>query len=284
MPDEHDGRTLFGFELRFSEELPGSSGLREELRTALQVTNGTVREMKRVWPKKNHVWTIGVRPDSHRDVAIELPATTDCDTAGAVCAEDGRPLSNRASATVEGPPPITASFHGMPEKHDGRSLFRFELRFSEEFRGTPGLRDNLSQGAFQVTNGTVREANRASPGKNRVWKIGVRPDSHGNVTIELPATTDCDAEGAVCAEVGRPLSNSASAEVAGPSASAQANGPVVLLAWPTPRDSFAAPDGSDFGVRADGGLRAVTTVSLWVRGAVLRLAEPVLPGQEVLVD
>ena len=35
-------------------------------------------------------------------------------------------------------------------------------------------------------------------------------------------------------------------------ASARVDGPLLALTWPTPRDGFAAPDGGDFAVRADG--------------------------------
>ena len=99
----------------------------------------------------------------------------------------------------------------MPAEHDGKSLFRFELRFSEDFPGKAGLLALLRDEAFRVTNGTVRQAVRVEPGRNRRWTIAVRPDSYGDVTVELPATTDCAAAGAVCTEDGRPLSNSVSA-------------------------------------------------------------------------
>ncbi|MDE0350849.1 MAG: hypothetical protein OXM56_14245, partial [Gammaproteobacteria bacterium] len=148
------------------------------------------------------------------DVTIELPATTDCDAAGAVCAEDGRALSNTVTATVTGLAPLTAEFVGMPESHDGRNAFEFELRFSEDFPGRLPytlLRDQ----AFRVENGVVRRAGRVEAGQNRRWTIEVQPDSHRDVTIELPATTDCDAAGAVCTEAGRPLSNTVAATVAG---------------------------------------------------------------------
>ena len=52
---------------------------------------------------------------------------------------------------------------------------------------------------------------------NRTWKISVRPDAASeDVTIVLPATTSCDASGAVCTGDGRKLSNTESATVAGP--------------------------------------------------------------------
>ena len=59
-------------------------------------------------------------------------------------------------------------------------------------------------------------AKRASQGQNKRWIITVRPRSSDDVTVSLPATTDCGAAGAVCIDDGRPLSNSNSATVAGP--------------------------------------------------------------------
>jgi len=43
--------------------------------------------------------------------------------------------------------------------------------------------------------------------------IAVRPDSFEDVTVTLPAATDCGVAGAVCTEARRPLSNSMSATV-----------------------------------------------------------------------
>ena len=52
--------------------------------------------------------------------------------------------------------------------------------------------------AFTVTGGSVTGARRLVSGKNLRWEIVVSPDSNGDVTITLPATTDCDAQGAIC--------------------------------------------------------------------------------------
>ncbi|MYF31484.1 MAG: leucine-rich repeat domain-containing protein [Gammaproteobacteria bacterium] len=283
MPKSHDGTGVFEFELRFSEDFPGRlpyTLLRDE---AFRVERGAVRKAGRVDQDQNQRWTIAVRPDSHEDVTVELPAVTDCDAPGAVCTEAGRPLSNTVTATVEGPPPLTAEFVGMPESHDGVGTFEFELRFSEDFPGRlpPRL---LRDEAFEVTHGTVQRARRVEQEQNRRWTIAVQPDSHEDVTVELPAATDCDAVGAVCTEAGRPLSNTTTATVAGPQASAQVDGSVLTLAWETRRDGFALPSGKDFAVRVDGGLRAVASTSLWMRGVVLGLAEPVRPHQAVAVD
>ncbi len=51
---------------------------------------------------------------------------------------------------------------------------------------------------------------------NIKWRIMVRPDSNEDVTIVLPATTDCEAQGAICTEDGRKLSNSLVFTVSGP--------------------------------------------------------------------
>ncbi|MCY3812050.1 MAG: leucine-rich repeat domain-containing protein, partial [Gammaproteobacteria bacterium] len=283
VPESHDGRGLFEFELRFSEDFPGRLPYTLLRDAAFAVDNGSVREAGRIEQGRNQRWRIAVRPDSHREVTIELPATTDCAAPGAVCTEAGRPLSNTVTATVAGPAPLTAEFVGMPASHDGTNAFEFELRFSEDFPGRLSY-TLLRDAAFEVENGAVQRAGRVEQEQNRRWTIAVQPDSHDPVTITLPAATDCGAPGAVCTEAGRPLSNAPSATVAGPRPGARVDGPLLTLAWPTPRDGFAAPGGADFAVRVDGGLRAVASTSLWMRGVALTLDEPVRAGQAVAVD
>ena len=48
-------------------------------------------------------WLITVGPDVNGDVTVVLPSTEDCAAQGAICTEDGRPLSNRLQMTVTGP-------------------------------------------------------------------------------------------------------------------------------------------------------------------------------------
>ena len=178
-------------------------------------------------------------------------------------------------------PVLTASFGDVPDAHGGEP-FTFGLTFSEE----PELSyRTLRDHAFDETGGTVRKAKRRTQGSNLSWDITVKPNGVAAVTIELPATTDCAATSAICTDDGRPLSNAPSATVAGAStASAVVDGPTLTLSWPTPRDGFAAPHGADFAVRVDGSLRAVSSASLWTHGSVLLMAEPVLAGEEVVVD
>ena len=124
-------------------------------------------------------------------------------------------LSSAATDAVAGLPlpPLTASLENTPSSHDGESVFTFELRFSEEFSlSYKTLRDH----AFTVTGGAVRKAQRLEQGSNISWRITVRPDGNGDVTVTLPETTDCDAQGAICTEDGRKLSNRLELTVSGP--------------------------------------------------------------------
>ena len=105
LPERHDGATAFSFELRLSEHVAvlRYKTVRDD---ALAVTGGEVTDVRRIAPQatdKNRRWEITVEPDSFGDVAVTLPATTDCAAAGAVCHADGRMLSAAASGTVPGP-------------------------------------------------------------------------------------------------------------------------------------------------------------------------------------
>ena len=62
----------------------------------------------------------------------------------------------------------------------------------------------------------MERAQRTDKPSNIPWRITVEPHGNGDVTIELPATTDCNAEGAICTANGRKLSNSLNFTVSGP--------------------------------------------------------------------
>ena len=121
--------------------------------------------------------------------------------------DDGGNSESLTSAATEAvaakPTPLTASFSGVPESHSG-TWFEFTLTFSEEVKVSyTTLRDD----AFTVSGGKVTKAVRNQKDSNLGWTIRVRPDGNGPVTIVLPATTDCDADGAICPGDGRKLSN-----------------------------------------------------------------------------
>ena len=216
-PESHDGQEDFTFELRFSEEPKegfSSLTLRDH---AFTVTGGEVAGARRLDSDSdtpNIRWEISVSPDSNANVTVELPATEDCDTQGAICTADGTMLSSPPlKFTVKGPP-LTVSTVSVPTSHNGSGEFRFRIAFSEEFSlSYKTLRDDH---VFTVEGGKVTGARRLVKGSNIGWEIVVEPDSNGDVTITLPATTDCDAQGAICTEDGRMLSSPLEFTVSGP--------------------------------------------------------------------
>ena len=110
---------------------------------------------------------------------------------------------------------FTAGLENGPQSHDGQTAFTFELRFSEEPEPDFSYR-TLRDHALTVTGGAVTKARRLDAPSNIRWEITVEPDGNGDVTIVLPVTTDCDAQGAVCAGDGRKLSNRLELTVGGP--------------------------------------------------------------------
>ena len=215
-PESHDGQEDFTFELRFSEE-PKEDFSYQTLRDhAFTVKGGTVagaRQMDGDSDTPNIRWEITVSPDSNANVTVKLPVTEDCDAQGAICTDDDTMLSSPLKFTVKGPP-LTASFESVPTSHNGSGEFRFRIAFSEEFSlSYKTLRDDH---VFTVEGGKVTGARRLVKGSNIGWEIVVEPDSNGDVTIVLPATTDCNAQGAICTGDGRPLSNRLEITVSGP--------------------------------------------------------------------
>ena len=129
-------------------------------------------------------------------------------------ADNEETLTSEATTTVEAVlPPLTVSLGNAATSHDGSTAFTFEIRFSEEF---PLSYKTLKFHAFEVTGGTILRSQRMDKPSNIPWRITVRPDSNGDVTIVLPATTDCNAQGAICTEDGRKLSNRLEFTITGP--------------------------------------------------------------------
>ena len=56
----------------------------------------------------------------------------------------------------------------------------------------------------------------AAPPGNEQWTIAIEPDGNGAVSVLLPATSDCDATGAICTADGRTLSGGVAVQIAGP--------------------------------------------------------------------
>ena len=124
-------------------------------------------------------------------------------------------LTSAATDEVEAvPPALTVSLTAAaPATHDGSTDFTFEIEFSEEF---PLSFKKLKLHAFDVTNGEVLKAQRMVKSSNISWRITVRPDSNADVTVVLPVTTKCGAQGSICTQDGRKLSNRLEFTVTGP--------------------------------------------------------------------
>ena len=145
-----------------------------------------------------------------RGKAIKVRATF-TDDAG----NDESLTSAATGAVAAAPSPLTARASQVPAGHDGNDSFTFELRFSEEPVDDFSYR-TLRDHAFTVTGGEVVNARRLQHGKNIGWEITVQPDGSGAVTIVLPITSDCDAQGAICTRDGRMLSGRLELTVSGP--------------------------------------------------------------------
>ena len=211
-PESHNGQAAFKFELRFSEEFSLSYlTLRDD--HVFTATRGEVAGARRLVSGSNIRWEISVSPDSNGDVTVELPVTEDCEAQGAICTDDGTMLSSPLKFIVKGPP-LTASFESVPTSHNGSGNFKFRIAFSEEFSlSYLTLRDDH---VFTVEGGEVAGARRLVSGRNIRWEISVSPDSNGDVTVELPVTEDCEAQGAICTEDKRTLSSPLEFIVSGP--------------------------------------------------------------------
>ena len=115
----------------------------------------------------------------------------------------------QGSTHFGGPPRI------VPASHTGSDNFKFRIAFSEELETNFSYKTLLDH-AFTVEGGRVAGARRLVSGSNLRWEVTVEPDSSGDVTITLPATTDCDAQGAICADGDEKLSNRLERTVSGP--------------------------------------------------------------------
>ena len=215
LPPAHGGENPFNFRIAFSAGITASAAdLRDH---ALTVTGGAVTDASPM-DERGDLWTFTVTPSGTGNVSIRLEAGRDCAEAGAICTENGGPLTTGLVRLVPFAPVtpreegLTASFTGAPPEHDGSAAFTLRLQFSEAVGVSyVTLRDE----ALKVTNGTVTKAKRVD-GRSRLWEITIEPDSDAHVTIVLPITTDCNAQGAVCTSSGTELSNRSEATVPGP--------------------------------------------------------------------
>ena len=95
------------------------------------------------------------------------------------------------------------------------NAFTLELRVQREHRG-PQLHHPPGT-CLHRDRGSVSNVRRLEPGKNVRWEITIQPSSNAGVTIVLPITMDCTAQGAICTSDGRKLSSRVELTISGPS-------------------------------------------------------------------
>ena len=224
-PTSHDGSDSFRIRIAFSEAPKSGFSYTTMRDHAFTVTGGSVTGARRLVSGENLRWEITVQPSGNADVTVVLSATTNCAAQGAICADVDKKLSSPLTLTVNAPeatpPPaivesaLTVSVESAPTSHDGSDSFRIRIAFSEApksgFSYTT-MRDH----AFTVTGGSVTGARRLVSGENLRWEITVQPSGNADVTVVLSATTNCAAQGAICADVDKKLSNRLERTVSGP--------------------------------------------------------------------
>ena len=156
----------------------------------------------------------------------------------------GREVTNNTPAAGPEEPsepaaPLTAEFLDTPESHDGSAVFTFELRLSEEPKEDFSYQTLLNH-AFTVTGGEISGVGRLEPPGNVRWQIKVTPSSDASVTIVLPVTTDCGADGAVCTDDGRPLPSRLEFTIPGPPQNTAAEGGPAIGGTPTVGQTLSA--------------------------------------------
>ena len=216
VPESHDGSTAFTFELHFSEDIPALS-YKTVTGGLFEVTGANVTGARRLTRGSNQGWLVTVAPNGSGDIAVSLPARA-CGETAAICAADGRTLSESIAATVVGThvagTPFVASFDTVPDEHDGSTRFTFHLLMSHEAHGLSyrTVRDAL----FDVSGGRVTGARRLTSGKNQNWAVTVEPSSTADVVVAVRGTESCDAANAVCTANRHKLPGEASITVPDP--------------------------------------------------------------------
>ena len=124
---------------------------------------------------------------------------------GAVNALIGK-ISGTATIKDDEPAPLQAHFTNIPSGDHGESSFTFNISFNHPVSAG---HQTMQNSALTVTNGRVTSAERVNQQSDH-WRITIEPNGGADVTVHLPATESCAADGAVCThgDAPLPLSNS----------------------------------------------------------------------------
>ena len=185
MPAEHRGQGSFSFRVAFSEGINISYTTVRD--ASFTVTGGEVTQARRVDGRRD-LWKITIEPDSHEAVTVRLPETTDCDASGAICTDDGRPLSHSLSATVAGPVGIAVADARVDE--NSGALLAFAVTLSRAASAALTVDYATADGSahagddYTATSGTLKF--RAGESSKTI-EVAVFDDAHdeGEETLTL---------------------------------------------------------------------------------------------------
>ena len=157
-------------------------------------------------PYTNYEVAVWVKASREGEAHVEIFRTTTARTGA-----QGQQGPTDRVAPPPPPDPLTATFENAPAEHKGKGKFTVQVAFSEAVAGGA----KAAAKTMQVAGGTLARARRAGGAADR-WAFDIRPSGPGAVTVTLPATTDCAADGAVCTADGRRLASAVSHTVQGP--------------------------------------------------------------------
>ena len=216
-PDEHDGTAAFTVDIEFSEAPVGMNN--QTLMEVLNVDGGTPLQMQGVNNDPSH-YRVEIEPDGEGTVTVSFAATSNCSDPHALCTDSGGRLESGLSLEILGPPPVasgpplTASFVNVPQEHDGEKSFRLEIVFSEV---PVGMTNGSLRKILQINGGTPGGMTKVDDNAaHRRLRIDPIRDRYGRITVSLPPTTDCRAEGALCSAAGGKLEQGIETIIPGP--------------------------------------------------------------------
>ena len=158
--------------------------------------------------------------------------------------------------------PLFLRYQNVPRSHDGSASFDFFLSFT---RAIPDSSESMLADAFTVTGGEVTGA-LDTRGNNDTFRINVQPSGNADVTVSLPATTDCADTGAICTSSGVRLTDTLELTVPGPSSQNQttntpAEGVPTITGTPSVGQTLSADTS---GITDADGLETVTFDYQWL--------------------
>ena len=153
VPEEHDGATVFRVRLNLSDEIV-PTGTPKLLKTAIQVTGGTVRGVSRVAPDAPDRY-VRVEPTGGAPITITLPATTDCSDPLAMCTTEGGRLEEAATTTVGGLFAMSIAPATAAEGPKARLFFEVTI-------DRPPEDEDIVRAEFRTVDGTATGGDRDS--------------------------------------------------------------------------------------------------------------------------